>query len=95
MLRLSDHENKRFYNDEEDITFVPENSLKSIRKKNHRKRYKKKHGNQQYRKWSEKPNNVSAFLFKFVLTFSSLSQSFIDTWELHIISHLFKYFIAV
>ena len=66
VLRLSDHENKRFYNDEEDITFVPENSLKSIRKKNHRKRYKKKHGNQQYRKWSEKPNNVSAFLFKFV-----------------------------
>ena len=63
VLRLSDHENKRFYNDEEEITFVPENSLKAIRKKNHRKRYKKKLGNHQFRKWSEKPNNVSEVLF--------------------------------
>ena len=66
VLKLSDNENIRFYNDEEDIIFVPENSLKSIRKKNHRKRYRKKHGNQQYRILFDKPNNVSEFHFKIV-----------------------------
>ena len=60
VLKMSDHENLRFYNDEEDIIFVPENSLKSIRKNNHRKRYRKKHGNRLSRKMLNKPNNVGA-----------------------------------
>ena len=66
MLKLGDHENLRFYNDEEDNIFVPENSLKSIRKKNHRKRYRKKHSYQLYRKYMKKQNNVGALLQKFV-----------------------------
>ena len=62
MLKLGDHGNLRFYNNEEDIIFVPENSLKSIRKKNHRKRYRKKHSNQLYRKFMKKQNYVGALL---------------------------------
>lgn len=62
VLKLGDHRNLRFYNNEEDIIFVPENSLKSIRKKNHRKRYRRKHSNQLYRKFMKKQNYVGALL---------------------------------
>ena len=64
VLKLGDHENLRFYNDE-DIIFVPENSLNSIRKKNHRNRYRKKHGNHLYRKFMKKQNNVGAYFISF------------------------------
>ena len=57
---MSDHENLRLYN--EDQTFVPEKSKKSIRKKSHRKRYRNKHGNQVHRNLQKKLNNVSSFL---------------------------------
>ena len=62
VLKFGDYENLRFNNDEEDINFVPEYSLYSIRKKNHRNRYRKKHGNQKYRKYMKKQNNVGAYL---------------------------------
>ena len=62
VLKLGDYGNLRFNNDEEDINFVPEYSLNSIRKKNHRNRYRKKHGNQKYRKFMKKQNNVGAYL---------------------------------
>ena len=62
VLKLGDHGNLRFYNNEEDNIFVPENSLKSIRKKNHRKRYRKKHSNQLNRKYMKKQNYVGALL---------------------------------
>ena len=61
VLKLGDHENLRFYDDEEDNIFVPDNSLNSIRKMNHRNRYRKKHGNQSYTKFMKKQNNVGAF----------------------------------
>ena len=60
VLKMSDHENLRLYN--EDQTFVPEKSKKSIRKKSHRKRYRNKHGNQVHRNLQKKLNNVSSFL---------------------------------
>ena len=57
---MSDHENLRLYN--EDQTFVPEKSKKSIRRKSHRKRYRNKYGNQVHRNLQKKLNNVSSFL---------------------------------
>lgn len=71
VLKLGDHENLRFNNDEEDINFVPEYSLYSIRKKNHRNRYRKKHGNQKYRNFMKKQNNVGAYLISSSQDFTS------------------------